>query len=47
MGTGNDLAVTLSSAAVPEAHQWLLMGIASIGVSGYQLLRWQKRRLPL
>jgi T5SS/PEP-CTERM-associated repeat protein/autotransporter-associated beta strand protein len=46
-GDGNDLAVTLSStAAVPEAHQWLMMGIAAVGAGGYQLLRWQKRRRP-
>jgi T5SS/PEP-CTERM-associated repeat protein/autotransporter-associated beta strand protein len=44
-GDGNDLAVTLSSTAVvPEAHQWLMMGVAAAGVGGYQWLRWQWRR---
>jgi hypothetical protein len=44
-GDGNDLAVTLSStAAVPEAHQWLMMALASAGAGGVQWLRSQKRR---
>jgi autotransporter-associated beta strand protein len=44
-GDGNDLAVTLSStAAVPEAHQWLMMALAAAGAGGVQWLRSQKRR---